>query len=207
MPRNFLHRPLPYILCNRLRTRIRRPTAMGSIAVISPIISKSMRPQPRRSALGPNFVYSIHQHRCMCPPDARKTLAVGGSISRRTTPWFRIYHAERWVGQALPLLPNSRAGLRIRNSRHLVGKNRGPQSRGSALHASCVIRANAPLVGSNANSASAPSTVGAAHHAATVESAPGAAVETATRGSATESPRRHSHATACHGSWQCAESG
>src|SRR5208337_4884273 len=61
MPRNFLHRPLPYILCNRLRSRIRRPTAMGSIAVISPIISKSMRPQLRQPGLDTNLVYSIHQ--------------------------------------------------------------------------------------------------------------------------------------------------
>jgi hypothetical protein len=27
--------------------------------------------------------------------------AVGGSVDRRTAPWFRIRHAERRVGQAL----------------------------------------------------------------------------------------------------------
>jgi hypothetical protein len=30
--------------------------------------------------------------------------AVGGSVSRRTAPWFRIHHAERRVGQARHLV-------------------------------------------------------------------------------------------------------
>ena len=103
--RNFLHRPLPYIRCNRLRTRIRRPTAMGSIAVISPIISKSMRPQRRRSALGPNWVYSIHQRRCMRPPMSASLFAVGGRLA---VPSFRIHPAERRVGQIVPAKSGAR---------------------------------------------------------------------------------------------------
>jgi hypothetical protein len=74
---------------------------MGSIAVISPIISKSMRPQPRRPALGPNLVYSIHQHRRMRPPDVRKPFCRRGTACR---PWFRIHPAERRVGQARHLV-------------------------------------------------------------------------------------------------------
>jgi hypothetical protein len=90
MPRNFLHRPLPYILCNRLRSRIPRPTAMGSIAVISPIISKSMRPQRRRSAPGPDLVYSIPQHQCIAAPlsarPSAKEVAQGSLSSLAALP-------------------------------------------------------------------------------------------------------------------------
>ena len=80
---------------------LRHPAAMGSIAVISPMISKSMRPQPRRPALGPNLVYSIHQHRRMRPPDVRKPFCRRGTACR---PWFRIHPAERRVGQARHLV-------------------------------------------------------------------------------------------------------
>ena len=40
------------------------------------------------------------------PPQRRDRVAqgVGGSVNRRPAPWFRIHHAERRVGQALPLL-------------------------------------------------------------------------------------------------------
>ena len=120
MPRNFLHRLLPYILCNRLRSRIPRPTAMGSIAVISPIISKSMRPQPRRPALAPNLVYSIHHKMIHAPAafilplDHETSLAYGRLKSGLRKPGRVLMDNDLWIAavavrHSVPLISNNLA--------------------------------------------------------------------------------------------------